>query len=41
MRCPDGFVVVLGFDDGTTKIVDLDPEVLRWGLRPASRDLPA
>jgi hypothetical protein len=78
VRCLDGFVVELGFDDGTTRVVDLDaylhgpvfephrtdpaffrsvrvdaelgtttwpndtdldPEVLRWGLRPASRGL--
>jgi hypothetical protein len=78
VRCLEGFVVELGFDDGTSKVIDLDPylqgpvfephradpvffrsvrvdaelgtitwpnetdldpEVLRWGLRPASRDL--
>ncbi len=78
VRCLEGFVVELGFTDGATRTVDLDPflhgpvfelhranaaffrsvkvdpelgtivwsngtdldpEVLRWGLRPASRDL--
>jgi hypothetical protein len=78
VRCLEGFVVELRFDDGATMVIDLDPylqgpvfaphradpaffrsvrvdpelgtivwpndtdldpEVLRWGLRPASRDL--
>ena len=80
VRCLEGFVVELGFTDGSTRVIDLDPflhgqvfephradpaffrsvsvdpgagtivwpdgtdldpDVLRWGLRPASWDAQA